>query len=187
MRAYDRHERRLEIETPHRLYRDVLTIGLMCAAAEVGVPLTESQARRLPERWASMPVFEDVEAMLEGLRSDGHRLGVLTNCDEDLFAGTRRAFRAPFDLVVTAERVADYKPSPAHFRHFSRLSGVRDGDWVHVANSWYHDITPARDLGIPHIWLDRDRTGEDATAAAAHLHSATGVRAAVATLRGAAA
>jgi len=182
MAAYDGHERRLEIETPHRPYRDVLTSGLLLAAGEIGVSLTEAQARQLPERWATMPVFDDVEAMLAGLRADGYRLAVLTNCDEDLFAGTHGTFRAPFDLVVTAERVADYKPSPSHFRRFRRVSGVKDGDWVHVANSWYHDITPARDLGIPHVWLDRDDTGEPATSALAHLHAAPGVREAIATL-----
>ena len=182
MRAYDRFELVLEAETPHRLYKDVLTVGLLRAAEDVGVPLSEPQARQLPQQWGTMPVFEDVEPMLASLRAEGCRLGVLTNCDEDLFAETHRAFRAPFDLVVTAERVRDYKPSPTHFRYFSRISGVKDGNWIHVANSWYHDISPARDLGIARVWLDRDDTGDDASAASARVRSATRVREAVATL-----
>jgi len=40
-----------------------------------------------------------------------------------------------------------------------------------VANSWYHDIAPARALGIHHVWLDRDRTGEPGVPALAHVHS----------------
>ena len=182
MRAYDRLERVLEAETPHRLYKDVLTVGLLRAAEEVGVSLSEPQARRLPQQWGTMPVFEDVEPMLARLRADGCRLAVLTNCDEALFAETQRAFRVPFDLVVTAERVRDYKPAPTHFRYFSRISGVRHGDWVHVANSCFHDIAPARDLGIPRIWLDRDHTGEDPAAASARVRSATAVCEAIATL-----
>lgn len=182
IRAYDRFERLLEAETPHRLYKDVLTAGLLRAAEEVGVPLSEPQARRLPQQWGTMPVFADVEPMLAALRTDGYRLGVLTNCDEDLFAETQRAFRTPFDLVVTAERVCDYKPSPAHFRYFSRVSGVKDGEWVHVANSWYHDITLARALNIPRVWLDRDDTGEDPADASTRLRSATQLRDAVAAL-----
>jgi 2-haloacid dehalogenase len=184
MRVYDRVERILEAETPHRLYRDVLTGGLLRAADEVGVALPESQARRLPGQWGTMPVFEDVEPMLAGLRADGCRVAVLTNCDEDLFAETQRAFRVPFDLVVTAERVCDYKPSPSHFRYFSRISGVKDGEWVHVANSTYHDIAPARSLGVPRVWLDRDDTGEDPATASARVRSASQVREAVTTLRG---
>src|SRR5713101_7676917 len=73
MRAYDRFERLLEMETPHRLYKDVLTAGLLCAAEEVGVPLSESQALRLPQQWGTLPVFADVEPMLAGLRADGLR------------------------------------------------------------------------------------------------------------------
>lgn len=37
--------------------------------------------------------------------------------------------------------------------------------WVHVACSWFHDIRPAREMGIRRIWLDRDRTGDDPTTA----------------------
>jgi 2-haloacid dehalogenase len=182
VRAYDRFERLLEAKTPHRLYKDVLTAGVLRAAEQIGVPVSESQARRLPQQWGTMPVFADVEPMLAALRADGYRLGVLTNCDEDLFAETQRAFQARFDLVVTAERVADYKPSPAHFRYFSRVSGVKAGEWVHVANSWYHDITPARALNIPRVWLDRDDTGEDPEDASTRLRSATQVCDAVAAL-----
>jgi len=182
MRAYDRFERLLETETPHRLYKDVLTLGLLRAAEDVGVPLSEPRARRLPQQWGTMPVFEDVEPMLAGLRAEGCRLAVLTNCDEDLFAETQRAFRVPFDLVVTAERVRDYKPSPTHFRYFSRVSGAKEGEWVHVANSSYHDITPARALGIPRVWLDRDDTGEDPATASARVRSASQVGETVARL-----
>jgi FMN phosphatase YigB (HAD superfamily) len=67
----------------------------------------------------------------------------------------------PFDLVLTAERVRGYKPARWHFRGFEQLTGVVRPHWVHVANSWYHDIAAARALGVRHVWLDRDRTGED--------------------------
>jgi len=175
MGAYHRVERLLERETPHRLYKDVLAIGLLRAAREVGVPLSEAEACRLPQRWGTMPVFRDVEPMLATLRADGCRLAILTNCDEDLFAETQRAFRAPFDLLVTAERVRDYKPSPAHFHHFRRASGAEPGQWVHVANSWFHDITPARTLDLPRVWLDRDDTGQDPADASARVRSASEV------------
>jgi 2-haloacid dehalogenase len=183
MAAYHRFERLLEADTPHRLYKDVLSMSLARAAAEVGVRLTDAQAHRLPDSWGTLPVFDDVEPMLAGLRAMGCRLAVLTNCDEDLFAETQRAFRERFDLVVTAERVRDYKPSPTHFRYFLRSSGVAAGEWVHVACSWYHDIAPARDLGINRVWLDRDGTGEDPATATVHVRSAADVCDAVARMR----
>ena len=180
MAAYHRFERLLEADTPHRLYKDVLSMSLARAAAEAGVRLTDAQAHSLPDSWGTLPVFDDVEPMLAGLRGMGCRLAVLTNCDEDLFAETERAFRERFDLVVTAERVRDYKPSPTHFRYLLRSTGVAPGDWVHVACSWYHDIAPARDLGINRVWLDRDGTGEDPATATVHVRSAAEVCDAVA-------
>ena len=175
MRAYHTHEREVESERPHRLYKDVLATALLRAATSLGLELSEDEARRLPQAWASQPLFADVEEMLTGLRSMGCRLAVLTNCDDDLFAMTHQCFRQAFDMVITAERVRNYKPSPAHFRAFSEATGVAFDDWVHVACSWYHDIAPARSLGVKSVWLDRMGTGEDATAASAHVRSASAV------------
>jgi 2-haloacid dehalogenase len=120
--------------------------------------------------------------MLASLRYSGYRLGVLTNCDEDLFEQTQRSFRLRFDLVVTAERVRHYKPAPAHFSYFARDTGVQSTSWIHVANSWYHDISPARDAGIMRVWLDRDGTGEDPATASAYVRSADAVADVVARL-----
>lgn len=158
--AYHRHEPILEAERPHRLYKDVLQTSVRRAASDIGLIVTDEQARALPNAWDALPVFPDVEPALAGLRAAGIKLAVLTNCDDDLFARTHRAFRQPFDLVITAEQVKDYKPSLNHFRRFFRLSGVEMTDWVHVACSWFHDIEPARELGLERIWIDRDHTGQ---------------------------
>jgi 2-haloacid dehalogenase len=128
--------------------------------------------------WTRMRLFDDVEPMLAELRSRGYRLAVLTNCDEDLFWSTHRLFREPFDFVLTAERVRGYKPDRWHFRGFEMLTRVARSHWVHVANSWYHDIAPARALGLRHVWLDRERTGEDA-GPSVHVYQAVDVAGAV--------
>jgi 2-haloacid dehalogenase len=159
--AYHEFERPLEFETPHRLYRDVLREGVARAAAKIGLPLTDAQKESLPQRWGTQPVFTDVEPALAELRAAGWKLAVLTNCDLDLFAQTQRAFQQPFDLVVTAEQVRDYKPSLAHFHYFRRVSGAQFEQWIHVAGSFYHDIGPAKQLSLRRIWVDRDNTGED--------------------------
>src|SRR4051794_28684406 len=131
--VYHRHESLLEAERPHRLYKDVLETAVRRAAADLALAVTEEQAAALPRAWDRLPVFPDVEPALAGLRTEGYKLAVLTNCDDDLFARTQRAFREPFDLVVTAEQAKDYKPSPSHFRRFFRVSGAEMADWVHVA------------------------------------------------------
>jgi len=180
LRAYHSQERAVEREQPHRAYKDVLVTALERAAAEAGVSLPPSARHALPQAWASMHVFDDVETMLAELRHQGWRLGVLTNCDEDLFEITHRSFRARFDFVLTAERVRGYKPEPWHFRAFERLTRVDRKEWVHVACSYYHDIAPAQALGVQHVWLDRERTGEPGVASWAHVHTASEVARAVA-------
>ena len=167
--AYHEFERVLEEERPHRLYREVLSEGVARAAEKIGLSMSFAQAKALPERWGTQRVFPDVEPALAQLRAAGWKLAVLTNCDIDLFAQTQRGFAQPFDLVITAEEVGDYKPSVAHFRYFSRVSGVETGNWIHAACSWHHDIAPARELGLRRIWVDRDRTGEDPATATLHL------------------
>jgi 2-haloacid dehalogenase len=182
--AYHRRERILEAERPFRPYKEIVARGVVDAAREVGAPPGEREARAVVDAWGAMPVFDDVEPMLAALREAGCRLAVLTNCDVDLFQQTERAFRVPFDLVVTAEAVRDYKPSPAHFEAFRQATGARPADWVHVACSWYHDIAPARALAVTRIWLDREDTGEDPGTASARVLSGADVPAAVAALHG---
>lgn len=179
VQAYHRHEKQVELERPHRLYREVLELAVRRAAGDLGLPITDDQATALPRGWGTLPVFPDVEPELAALRGAGYRLAVLTNCDNDLFAETQRRFARPFDLVVTAEDVRDYKPSPTHFRRFFRLSGVERDDWVHVACSFFHDIGPAKEFGVRRIWVDRDGTGEDANLATRRLPDAKGLAAVV--------
>jgi 2-haloacid dehalogenase len=177
--AYHVSERLVERDPPHRSYKDVLATSLSRAATSRGLRLSDRDARTIERSWGSLPIFDDVEPMLAELRRNGWRLAVLTNCDDDLFEVTHRAFRSPFDLFVTAERVRGYKPAPWHFSAFHQITRVSRCNWVHVACSWYHDIAPASALGINSVWLDRERTGEDATIASARVFSGTEVASAV--------
>ncbi len=55
-----------------------------------------------------------------------------------------------------------YKPDLAHFRRFAEKTGVAKTDWIHVANSWVHDMLPAARMGLRSVWVDRDLTGHPA-------------------------
>jgi 2-haloacid dehalogenase len=157
--AYHRHELVLEAERPILPYREILRVGLRRAAADLAAPLTGEGEDGFVRAWTGMPVFEDVDPALTGLREAGWRLAILTNCDDDLIAGTQQHLPVGLDMVVTAEQVGSYKPDLGHFRAFRERSGVAPGDWVHVACSWIHDIFPAHGLGVPSVWVDRDRSG----------------------------
>lgn len=160
--AYHRAESILEAQSFFRPYREVLTDGLALAARRVGVPLAEVKAEAFVEAWSSMPIFPDVAEALGTLASSGWRLAILTNCDDDLFAETAARLPVPFEVVVTAEQVRSYKPDLGHFRKFAELTGATPANWIHVANSWVHDILPAARMGLRSVWVDRDHTGHPA-------------------------
>src|ERR1700727_2751600 len=136
--AYHQAELELEAGPGWMPYREVLTSGLASAARHEGIALPDG----------AVPVFEDVGPALPLLREQGWRLAILTNCDDDLFAATRPHLPVPFDLVVTAQQVGSYKPDLGHFRAFADQTNVTAADWIHVANSWVHDMLPAARMGL---------------------------------------
>ena len=153
--AYHRAEPGVEAQ-PYRCYREVLAAALDRALQASGdsVPATV-----LSDEWHTLPAFADTQPSLRALRDEGWSLAILTNCDVDLFEQVEPALGVPIDRVVTAQDVRSYKPAPAHFHRFRETIG--NAPWVHVAASWFHDIAPARTAGIPRVWIDRERSGDD--------------------------
>ncbi len=160
--AYHRAELELEAGPGWMPYRQVLTAGLVRAAGRERITLAEGAEEAFVRAWPDMPVFEDAGPALAALREQGWRLAILTNCDDDLFATTRPYLPVPFDLWVTAEEVGSYKPDLAHFRKFAEKTTASSANWIHVGNSWVHDILPAARLGLRSVWVDRDGTGHPA-------------------------
>ena len=161
LHAYHQAEAILEAG-PWRPYREVLSGGLELAARRAGVRLPDGASCAFADAWPGMPVFPDVAEALGSLAAAGWRLAILTNCDDDMFAATATALPGEFELVVTAESVRSYKPDLGHFRRFAELTGATPGNWIHVANSWVHDIAPAARMGLRSVWVDRDLTGHPA-------------------------
>jgi 2-haloacid dehalogenase len=145
----------------------VLGTSLATTARRLGIPLEDAAVERVFASWGAMPVFADVVPALEALRERGWRLAALTNCDEDLFAQTRATLPA-LDFVMTSEAVGGYKPAHGHFERFASHVGEVER-WVHVAESYIADVVPAHRLGIPCIWIDRVRSGNDPSLATARL------------------
>ncbi len=156
------HDVEAEVEASgYRPYRDVLVETAFRVAARLRWTLPRERARFLPASLPEWRPFPDTNPALVDLAGSGHRLGILSNVDDDLLAETRRHFPVPFDLVVTAERVRSYKPALGHFLE-ARLQ-VGDARWLHAAQSWFHDVVPARALGVPVAWINRKgepRSGE---------------------------
>ena len=163
LERYARHEAEAEAG-PYLRYRAVLGRGLMGVAHEFGVEPDPAEVEAFGDSVGEWPAFPDSADALCRL-AGRYRLGVITNCDDDLFAASNRRLGVTFDWVVTAQQAGSYKPDPRNFQlAFERLGLPRERI-LHVAQSLFHDHVPARALGLSTVWIDRrrDRPGFGAT------------------------
>jgi 2-haloacid dehalogenase/putative hydrolase of the HAD superfamily len=154
LRAHTEIEPQVQREG-YRRYRDVLTEVAVRAAPQLGWRLAPERARFLADSLTGWRPFADTNPALERLRAAGYQLGILSNIDDDLLAGTRKHFTVPFDILVTAEQVRSYKPAAGHFRTARELIGARR--WLHAGQSWFHDVEACCAQGIPVVWVNRKR------------------------------
>ena len=63
---------------------------------------------------------------------------------------------------LTVEQVRSYKPATTHFEAAIERAGGKD-KILHVAASRFHDVGPAKQLGIPVIWVNRKGETPDDT------------------------
>ncbi|HET7049447.1 MAG TPA: HAD family hydrolase [Solirubrobacteraceae bacterium] len=152
---YHEIEPRVQSEHPTWSYRDVMAAVLSQVASEAGVTLpddeTDALGRSLP-RW---PVFAEVPDALEKAHARGWRLMALSNTDRDFIEASMKAIGVPFEGAVVASEIGSYKPGHRHWQAFYEVTGADRARHVHVAQSHFHDIVPAHELGIPNIWINR--------------------------------
>ena len=176
LERFARHEAAAEAG-PYQRYRAILATSLRGVAQELGAGVTDEAVERFAASVGAWPAFPDSSGALRRLATR-FRLGVLTNCDDDLFAASNERLGVTFDWVVTAQQVGAYKPDEAHFRRlFEHLdaAGIARNGVLHVAQSLYHDHAPAKRLGLTTAWIDRrhDRPGSGATPSAEVVPNAT--------------
>ncbi len=156
-----------ELEKTYRPYREVLRLAVKELAKALEVELQAQEEDLLLRSLPSWKPFPEVNEVLRHLKSRGFRLAILSNIDVDLLESTLKHFSVNFDLLITAEEAKAYKPDLRVFRLFLEKAGARPDQVLHVAQSTFHDIVPAKALGIPNCWVRRpDRDPFGATPAA---------------------
>ena len=148
-------EPRVQSEHPGWSYRAVMAAVLAELAAETAtvLPLHEEDAlgRSLP----GWPVFSEVPGALAEAHRRGWNLVALSNSDRDLIEASLRTIGVPFERAIVASEIGSYKPAPGHWQAFYEETGADQSRHVHIAQSHFHDIVPAHDLGIRSIWINR--------------------------------
>ncbi len=152
------------LQNPYRRYREVLREAVRAFGQRHGFVANDEEVNALPaslERWQPYP---DTVRALDRLQRR-YKLVILSNIDDDLFAHSAKLLQVSFAEVVTAEQVTSYKPGHAHFVEMLRRCQTTPDRVLHVGQSIYHDVIPAKSLGFKTVWVHR-APGHGATRAA---------------------
>ena len=158
LELFAHHEALLEAG-PYQRYRDILAGALRGIGTDLGFEPTGQQQEAFGVSVREWPAFGDSAQALQRLEQR-FKLGVITNCDDDLFAASNEKLQVEFDYVITAQQAEGYKPRIENFEYaFARIDVPRERI-LHVAQSLFHDHVPAKALGMTTVWIDR-RAGKE--------------------------
>jgi 2-haloalkanoic acid dehalogenase type II len=160
LEAFGGAEADCERETPDRLYPAILANVLRRLGSRWSVPVSDSEADGFGRSVGRWPAFPDSPAAL-GYLKHHYKLVIISNVDRASFAESQQQLGVLFDRVITAEDVKSYKPSLRNFEYalddIRRTLGVPPDKVLHVGQSIFHDIVPAKSLGLHTMWINRRR------------------------------
>ncbi len=150
-------------EAPGETFTDALPAIFADIAARWDVPSSHADAEAFRDSVPDWPAFPDSREALAYLRRH-YTLVAVTNADRRAFEIMNDKLGDPFHAAVTADAVGAVKPDERMFRRaLDALAamGVSKERILHTAQSQYHDIVPAKALGLATMWIHRrhDRPG----------------------------
>jgi 2-haloacid dehalogenase len=152
---YHELEPQIQAEDSDRTYRTVMRLALEQLAETENLVLAEQETEALATSLPAWPPFPEVVAALEEALGRGWRLAILSNTDRDFIAASKAHLGIPFDETIVASEIGSYKPGHRHWQEFFARTRADRERHVHVAASLFHDIAPARELGLRSVWVNR--------------------------------
>lgn len=167
LEAHARHESAQQLQTPARIYRELLPIVYKRLAEEWGLSVSWDECVAYGQSVKNWPAFPDSAEALQYLKQH-YKLVILSNVDNESFAASNAKLKVAFDAIYTAEDIGSYKPSERNFDYMLRnleALGIRKGEILHTAESMFHDHAPANRHGLASCWIYRryDQDGFGAT------------------------
>ncbi|KAJ4255035.1 hypothetical protein NW762_009839 [Fusarium torreyae] len=161
LNIYHEAEAAQQEKTPDLKYSELLTTIHPHVAERLGLPKpTAEQDKAFGDTIGTWPAFPDTVDALRRLGKH-YKLVVLSNVDRESFSGSNSGplQGVPFDLIITAQDVGSYKPSPNNFEYLLRevnaKFGVPKEKVLQTAQSQFHDHQPAKKFGIKSSWIER--------------------------------
>jgi len=167
LQAHARHESTQQRWTPAKRYADLLAIVYKRLAEAWGLSATAEECSAYGQTVKNWPAFSDSTESLKYLKNH-YKLVILSNVDNDSFAGSNRQLNVEFDAIYTAEDAGSYKPADRNFEymleHLSFL-GIESEHILHTAESMFHDHVPCKRHNLSSCWIYRrhDQSGFGAT------------------------
>lgn len=155
--AFAAVEDRYQRETPEKPFTEMLPLIYRDMASGWGVRFCAEDGESFRDSIRSWPPFPDTVGALEELGTR-YRLVAVTNADAWALEHMSANMGAPFQERVTCDEAGVNKPSPKVFEYVLRKlapRGVQKGDILHTAQSQYHDIAPATEMGLATMWIER--------------------------------
>ncbi len=117
------------------------------------VSITQAQADMIGTRWRELTPWPEANSILAELASKT-KIGLVTNCSEELGLACVSRLGIEFDVVLTAERARYYKPNPRIYEKAIEEIGEPPERILYVAGSPY-DVHGAAAIGMPVYWHNR--------------------------------
>lgn len=144
----------MRAEQPYQSYRDVLRSVVRGIGSALGFVPNQAEQESLPESLASWNPWPDTVLSLKNLKTR-YKLAIISNVDDDLFAKTAPKLGVAFDQLITAEQARCYKPGRKIFELALERIAVDPSHVLHIGQSIYHDVIPAKAFGIDTVWVNR--------------------------------
>jgi 2-haloacid dehalogenase len=166
LEAHARHESSQQVQTPAKLYCDLLAVVYRRLAEEWGVGVSWTDCVAYGRSVRNWPAFADTARSLKYLKRH-YKLAILSNVDNESFSFSNEKLGVDFDAVYTAEDCGSYKPSARNFDYMLaklKTLGIEKSEILHTAESLFHDHGPANELGLASCWIHR-RHGQKSSGA----------------------
>jgi 2-haloacid dehalogenase len=161
LEAFGSIEAACEAETPAKLYPQILEEVHRRLAAQWGIKAGADDAVTFGQSVGRWPTFADSATSLQYLKRY-YKLVIISNVDRASFARSNEKLAVEFDRIITAQDVGSYKPNPRNFEHalagLAKAFGTRKSDILHTAQSIFHDVVPARAIGLKTMWINRRKS-----------------------------
>lgn len=162
MQRLQEHATAIQKQQPTLLYNEAQVEAVAALANELGVPLPDSATEPFGNTPGMWPAFPDTVPALQRLAAH-YKLVILSNVDNRNMASTleRQLAPASFAAVYTAQDVGSYKPDHKNFHYLFEKArkdlGIdhEKGHLLHVARGIAVDHVPAKELGLPSVWIMR--------------------------------